>query len=83
MIMVVYSCPQQIIDTSFNPAYVKFWRKWIQMHKTKYIDCFPYVLSGKSATEKQLIANEYFIGDDIHWNLKGHKQMADILLQQP
>jgi hypothetical protein len=80
--VVVYPWPIQVIHHDLDSIHVKYWSQWCKKRKVDFINCFPYFVDIDKETNAQPAVSEYFIKDDIHFNEKGHRLMADIFLAE-
>ena len=76
--VVVHPWPTQIYYNDINSIQVKEWKTWCLAHDTDFINLFPVFISGDNEKNKTSII-EYYIKNDMHWNEKGQKKVANIL----
>ncbi len=76
--VLVYPWPDQILARDTESRHVRVWREWAQKHGAGFIDCFPAFMRGDPET----ITREEFIRGDIHWNEKGHRRIAEVVLSR-
>ena len=77
--VVVYPWPEQIFRRDLHSIQVDFWQKFCEKHSILFINLFPYFIN---QTDPQDIYDKYFIKGDIHWNLEGHKLVANIISEK-
>lgn len=76
--IAVYPWPDQILNDSVRSKQVIFWSEFCEMNNIDFIDLFPYFFAD---SDKNATIGDYFIDGDCHWNEKGHKFIADKILE--
>jgi hypothetical protein len=76
--IAVYPWPEQIKKGNLACKQVTVWKEFAAGNKIGFINYFPLFINETSADE---IIKENFIKGDDHWNEKGHKIIADLLLK--
>jgi hypothetical protein len=75
--VVVYPWPDQILRKDLACPQVTFWRAWAATNGVPFFDLFPrFVGSGDPADT----IRRYYIPNDFHWNVAGHRRVAEALL---
>lgn len=78
--VAVYPWPDQIINGDLCSSHVVFWQEWCAKKKVKFIDYFPYFVTGKTKKERFDVLRRYFIDGDVHWNEEGNRLIAEVFL---
>ena len=73
----VYPWPEEIKYHNINSRNVMLWEKFCQERGINFLNCYPYFFTGEPP---EVIISRYFIANDAHFNLEGHKLMAKIWL---
>lgn len=83
--VAVYPWPDQIVNGDLNSLQVEFWDEWSNKHRVRFINYFPHFIfdaeTNVKGTRAEDILTKYFVADDIHWNARGHKLIADLFLR--
>jgi hypothetical protein len=77
--VVVYPWPDQIVQRDLESRQVVFWRNWAQLNQVEFVNLFPDFIGD---TDPVSVVNTYFIAGDVHWNARGHKVVAERLLER-
>lgn len=80
MALVVYPWPDQILRRDLDSPQVTFWRSWAEENGVPFLDLFPVFIS---RGDPRLTIRKYFIPFDFHWNERGHRLVAEALLEGP
>ncbi len=78
--VAVYPWSFQIYCGDLNSIQAIFWKDWCIKHNVDFINFFPYFITSKNKKEAQLIIEKFYIGKEVHWNINGHRLVADVLL---
>ena len=73
----VYPWPDQIWHRDRESVQVRFWYNWTNKRRLEFINMFPEFIN---ASPRKTTIEKYFIPHDTHWNVTGHRKVADILL---
>jgi hypothetical protein len=74
--VVVYPWPDQIVRGQLDCLQRTHWKKWCERHSAGFVDLFPTFITGE---DPNAILEETFFEGDYHWNLTGHRIVADAL----
>ena len=79
--VVVYPWISQIWYEDLNSLHVDIWKDWSKENNSDFINLFPsFVKENISGAEKDKIIDENFIKGDFHFNEKGNKIIAEVLI---
>ena len=79
--VVVYPWISQIWYEDLNSLHVDIWKDWSRENNSDFINLFPsFVKENISDVEKDKIIDENFIKGDFHFNEKGNKIIAEVLI---
>lgn len=78
--VAVYPWPGQVLYDSPDSIQVRYWKKWCSDRDVTFINCFSYLMTGKTEKEKERIIDKYYIRNDVHFNEDGHKLIANVFL---
>lgn len=78
--VAVYPHPCNIMSQDLNSIQATFWGKWCKRHDVNFINYFPYFVTGNTENDRKQVVDKYFIKNDVHWNEKGHRLIADMFL---
>ena len=79
--VVVYPWISQIWYEDLNSLHVDIWKDWSKENNSDFINLFPsFVKENISDVEKDKIIDENFIKGDFHFNEKGNKIIAEVLI---
>ena len=79
--VVVYPWISQIWYEDLNSLHVDIWKDWSKENNSDFINLFPsFVKENISDAEKDKIIDENFIKGDFHFNKKGNKIIAEVLI---
>ena len=79
--VVVYPWISQIWYEDLNSLHVDIWKDWSKENNSDFINLFPsFVKENISGAEKDKIIDENFIKGDFHFNKKGNKIIAEVLI---
>lgn len=81
MSIAVYPWPQQIKHDSINSEHVKMWEEFCKRKCENFINFFPFFFNEKNQTSYLDVFRKYYFWNDVHFNAKGHKVIADKLLK--
>jgi len=74
----VYPWIDQIARHEADNRHVRAWRAWCAERGVAFFDLTPaFIFPGMEA---RTVLEENFIFSDIHWNERGHRRIADVLL---
>ncbi len=73
----VYPWPEEIWNHNINSRNVTLWESFCKEKGINFINCYPYFFTG---ADPEVIVKRYFIANESHFNLEGHKLMAKIWL---
>lgn len=76
--VAVYPWPNQIIYDKEDSIQVKYWKNWCAQRQVRFINYFPYLMTGKNDKEKWGVINKYYLKNDVHFNKEGNKFIAKI-----
>ena len=76
MNVFVYPWPDQIERQDLNCRQVVYWKAWSQECGVDFMNLFPDFI-GTMGPEETL--RKFYIPGDVHWNVEGHKLVADRL----
>jgi len=76
MTIAIYPWNEQIKQKDLECRQVVIWKEFTDKYKINFINYFPEFISGNKTSNK----NKYFIDGDIHWNEKGHKEIAEKII---
>ena len=80
--LVIFPRPEQIKRGAITDRYVAAWDTFCKEHKIDFINLYSsFIYAGDALANQQLI-QECFISGDAHWNAKGHRRVADALVQK-
>jgi len=76
--IVVYPYPGEVARHDSTSLQVRVWRRWAAEHRDPFFDLFPAFLSSGSG---QASIADNFIAHDVHWTARGHRLVAQTLLE--
>jgi len=79
--IAVYPWPTQIWYDDINSIQVKFWQNWAKNNDANFINHFPDFVITNDKEKKVAVIKENYIWGDSHFNAKGHKLIAERLMQ--
>jgi len=79
--VAVYPWPDQIFHNDRDSIQVSFWKDWCQKHGARFLDFFPYFLTGRTNSEREALLDRYYVPGDVHWNKNGHRLVAKAFLK--
>lgn len=80
--IAVYPHPDQIVHNDLDSIYVSIWREWSEENGARFLNYFPYFITGTTAEEHERVLEAYYASHDVHWNRMGHRLGAQIFLEQ-
>jgi hypothetical protein len=80
MSVVVYPWPCQLRRGMLESEHASYWRRWTRERGISFLDLAPDFVRTEAA-ERESAYLEEFIPGDVHWNIAGHRRVADRLLQ--
>ena len=75
MSVVVYPSPVQIYASDRDSRQTRFWRDFCEESGDHFIDLFPTFIDRRYSGPAD-VYRKYFIADDVHWNVAGHRLVA-------
>jgi hypothetical protein len=75
----VYPWPVQIRLRDLASRQVSFWRDFATRNEIGFIDLFPLFIG--PSKEPDEMYRRYFINGDLHWNVSGHRLVAEAVLK--
>lgn len=78
MSIVIYPWPKQITEGRANNRQTRFWKGLAQENGLGFMDLFPYFIE---RADPQFTIDSYYIKDDVHFNEKGHRAVAEEFLE--
>jgi hypothetical protein len=66
----------QNVKRDTNDLYVKSWRNFCLSNKINFVNLFPVFINSENPV---IINHKCYIRNDNHWNIFGHKRVADYL----
>ena len=78
MTIVVYPWKTQIYMNDLDSRQVAFWGQFCRERNLSFINLFPEFINEGDA---DIIVNKYFIKGDDHWNVTGHRLVANKILK--
>ena len=79
--LAVYPWPQQLEFNDENSKHVNMWRSFCEKKCTKFINFFPYFFEEKKRTSYLEVYKKYYFWNDVHFNKKGNRLIANKLLK--
>jgi len=73
--IAVYPWPAQIKRKELYSRQVSIWESYSAYNKIEFINMFPDFINNDLTPEE--VNSKYFITGDVHWNLEGHKIVAN------
>lgn len=77
--IVVYPWPDQVVQNDLESKQVKIWSDWARDHNIAFINLFPTFIPTE---QPRKTVEKYFLIGDVHWNIAGHRLIAEKLLDQ-
>lgn len=71
--IAVYPWPNEIINNNLNSNNVSLWMAFCKKRGIPFINCYPYFFT---LDRPDSIIEDYYIRNDVHFNLDGQKLMA-------
>ena len=82
LIVSIYPWPTQILEEDLNSKQVQIWSNWSMQKKVKFINYFPLLVKENISTEdKKKIIDKFYFKNDVHFNIKGNKLIADYFIK--
>lgn len=83
LIVSIYPWPTQILEEDLNSKQVQIWSSWSMLKKVKLINYFPLLVKENISTEdKKKIIDKFYFKNDVHFNIKGNKLIADYFIKK-
>ena len=76
---VVYPWPDQIFARDRESRQVSYWRSWAAEQQVSFINLFPHFIDDR---DPRNVIKEYFIPGDVHFNHRGHEEIANLFLKR-
>ena len=81
MSLAVYPWPQQIKNDVANSKHVVMWREFCENRCSNFINFFPLFFEEKKRTSFLEVYKKYYFWNDVHFNKKGNRLIANKLLK--
>jgi hypothetical protein len=78
--LAVYPWPQQIEFDTIDSKHVKMWEEFCLKKCEKFINFFPLFFEEKKNSSYLEVYKKYYFWNDVHFNKKGNKLIADRLI---
>jgi len=80
--LAVYPWPQQLENDVVNSKHVRMWRDFCNEKCFKFIDFFPFFFEEVKKSSYLEVYKKYYFWNDVHFNSKGNKIIADRLIKE-
>ena len=81
MSLAVYPWPQQIKNDVANSKHVVMWKEFCENRCSNFINFFPLFFEEKKRTSFLEVYKKYYFWNDVHFNKKGNRLIANKLLK--
>ena len=80
--LAVYPWPQQIENDKVNSVHVKMWKEFCINKCENFINFFPFFFDEKNKTSFLEVYKRYYFWNDVHFNARGNKVIAEKLIEK-
>ena len=81
MSLAVYPWPHQLRYDVVNSVHVNIWQNFCESRCENFINYFPFFFNEVKKTSFLKTYKKYYFNNDPHFNKKGHKALADKLIE--
>ena len=82
MSIAVYPWPQQLENDLVNSKHATMWKEFCIKRCVKFINFFPFFFKEKDKSSFLEVYRKYYYWNDIHFNAKGNKIIAERLIKE-
>ena len=80
--LAVYPWPQQLKYDQQNSKHVQIWKNFCNEKCFKFIDFFPFFFDEKNKSSFLNVYKKYYFWNDVHFNERGNKIIAERLIKE-